>query len=399
MIELRMNSLKKLITTSFVFVLFFSFLSNAFAFSYFSSETQNLDKSLSDQTGLIYTDPTKIYITQVTTESSSLSRKPEQWVKSLYYYCITRLNFADVPYTYLVDENGIIYQGRNGYVGANPELKNVDGAVVIGYLSNNPSLTSRAISSLSTMVEDISKDWGISTMRVVKLKLSQEEGKLATVVAESTTGEFVTSVTEALNQWKGYKEGNLEYVSEIEAVEVPEEIEIGNRATVKLRVKNVNDFPWFTDKDPVYVSVANGKESDYAINKDWESFSKPISISDKVVLPQETVELTFNMEARILIGEAKEKFVLQKYENKPFKNSEFEVKFKISKGKNTLVEVASGEYGFANIRDCKWFTCEILDSADNGSVFILLGEEDGWSKVKFGSETIGWVMSRYLKKI
>jgi hypothetical protein len=399
MIESNMNALKTTAKILTVLTFFLLFSSKTLAFSYFSSETQKFDKSLSDQTGLIYTDPTNIYITQVTTESSTLSRKPEQWVKSLYYYCITRLNFADVPYTYLLDENGIIYQGRNGYIGANPELKNVDGAVTIGYLSNNPSLTSRAVSSLSSMVEDISKSWGISSMKVVKLKLEKEEGKLATVIAEDTSGEFVASVTDALKNWKGYKEDSLKYSSDIEAVEVPEEVEIGNRAAIKVKVKNTNDFPWFTDKDPIYISVANGKESDYAINKEWQSFSKPTSIADKVVLPQQSVELTFNMEARILIGEAEEKFNLQKYENKPFEGSDFAVKFKISKGKNTLVKVASTEFGFANIRECKWFSCKILDSADNGSVFILLEEGDGWSKVKYGAETVGWVMSRYLKKI
>lgn len=390
----------KILTTAFTisFLFFFVFISEVSAFSFYSSETLKLDQSLSDQAGLIYTDPTKIYITQITTDSSSISRKPDQWVQSLYYYCITRLHFADVPYTYLLDENGIIYQGRNGYVGANPELKNVDGAIVIGYLSNNPSLTSRAVSSLSTMVEELSFNWGVSTMKVVKLKLSQEEGKLATVVAEDSTGEFVSSVNDALSQWKGYAESKLEFKAEIVGVEVPEEVEIGNRASIKVQVKNLNEYPWFTFKDPIYISTANGKESDFAINKDWASFSKPLSLTDRVILPQETIELIFYMEARILIGEAKEKFVLLKYENQPFANSEFEVKFKISKGKNKLVEVSSAEYGFANIRECKWFTCEILDSADNGAIFILLGEEDGWSKVKYGGE-VGWVMSRYLKKI
>ncbi|MHC1716501.1 MAG: SH3 domain-containing protein [Candidatus Dojkabacteria bacterium] len=369
------------------------------AFSFFSSQTQQFDTSLSDQSGLIYTNPKKIYVSQVTTESPSLSRNPSQWVKSLYYYCITRLHFADVPYTYLLDENGIIYQGRTGYIGANPELKNVDGAIVIGYLSNSPSLTSRAVSSLSQMVEEMSHDWGISSMRTIRLNINEEEGKLTTVVAEDTTGEFVTSVADALKEWKGYKVGSLKYKAKIEEVDFPDEAEIGSRVTVKVKLKNTNEFPWFTDKDPIYISVKDGKESKYSINKDWDSFSKPLSINDKVILPSESVELTFNMEARILIGEANEKFELLKFEKQPFEGSGFEVKFKITKGKNTLVKVSSGEYGFANIRECKWFTCKILDSVDNGGIFILLKEEDGWSKVRYGSDTEGWVMSRFLKKI
>ena len=110
---------------------------SVFAFSYYSTSTQNFDTSLSDNTSAIFVNPTKIYITQVTTNSELLQRDPGRWVKSLYYYCITRLHFSELPYTYLVDENGIIYQANRNGIGANPELKDVDGSVTIGYLSNN----------------------------------------------------------------------------------------------------------------------------------------------------------------------------------------------------------------------------------------------------------------------
>lgn len=384
-----------------LFVLTFLLLpiSSINAFSFFSTETQKLDKSLAEQSSTVYSQPTKIYISQISTDSSSLSRNPSQWVKSLYYYCITRLHFADLPYTYLLDENGIIYQGRSGYIGANPELKNIDGAIVIGYLSNNPSLTSRAVSSLNAMVEELSYNWGISKMRIVKLKIEQEEGKLATVIANDTTGEFADSTRDALKYWKGYSTERINYKAKIEQVDVPDQTEIGKRVAVKIKIKNMNDFPWFTDVDPIYISTKGSKESEFAINKLWDSFSKPVSISDKVVLPYESVEVSFEMEARILIGEARERFNILKFENDPFEDSDFEVKFKIVKGNNQLVRVASSQYGFANIRECKRFSCKILESADNGAIFILLDEQDGWSKVRYGSETIGWVMSRYLKKI
>jgi hypothetical protein len=370
-----------------------------FAFSYYSVESQEFDKTLSDKTDTIYTNPTKIYITQITTESEELSRDPATWVKALYYYSITRLYLSDIPYTYLLDESGLIYQGTEGGIGANPQLKEVDGAVTIGYLSNNTSLTNRASDSLYEMVEDISYNWGISDLSVVNLLINQQEGQLSTISARESSGDFANSVREALVDWEGYEEENLEYKVRIEEIEYEEEIPIGERLKVRVKMRNMNDFIWFTDKDPIYVSVKDGEESEFAINQEWDSFTKPASISDKNILPGETVEVEFNLEARVFLGEATESFEILKLEDQPFENSDFEVKFNITRGDKQLVQVNSVRYGFVNIRDCRWYSCEILDSADNGAIFILEGEESGWSRIRFGVDQFGWVNSAYLKKI
>ncbi len=370
-----------------------------FAFSYYSVESQEFDKTLSDKTDTIYTNPTKIYITQITTESEELARDPATWVKALYYYSITRLYLSDIPYTYLLDESGIIYQGTEGGIGANPQLKEVDGAVTIGYLSNNTSLTNRARDSLYEMVEEISFSWGISDLSVVNLLINQQEGQLSTISARESSGDFANSVREALVDWEGYEEENLKYKVRIEEIEYEEEIPIGERLKVRVKMRNMNDFIWFTDKDPIYVSVKDGEESEFAINQEWDSFTKPANISDKNILPGETVEVEFNLEARVFLGEASESFEILKFENQPFENSDFEVKFNITRGDKQLVQVNSVRYGFVNIRDCRWYSCEILDSADNGAIFILEGEESGWSRIRFGVDQFGWVNSAYLKKI
>jgi hypothetical protein len=394
-----MKTPKKILKSIPLLFLFLLLPLSVFAFSLYSNDSLNFDTNLSDGTETIYINPTKIYVTQVTTESDELLRNPEKWVKTLYYYSITRLHLVDLPYTYLLDENGIIYQGSEGGIGANPQLKEVDGAVVIGYLSNNSALTSRAGESFREMVEEISYDWGISQLVTVKLYLNQEEGKLSTVTAQETSGDFSNSVREALRDWQGYEEGNLKYKVKIEEIEYADEIEIGERLNVKLKIRNMNDFIWFTDKDPIYISVKDGEESEFAINQEWDSFSKPVSISETNILPGESVEVEFNLEARVFLGEASESFEILKFADRPFGNSQFEVKFNITRGDKQLVEVASPKYSFANIRDCRWFSCEVLDSADNGEIFIFLEEEGGWSKIQFGVDQYGWVSSAYLKRL
>jgi len=298
-----MKSPNKTVKIILLSILFLLVPLSVFAFSYYSVESQGFDTTLSEQTEDIYTHPSQIYITQVVTDSADLQRDPAKWVKALYYYSITRLHLSDLPYTYLLDEGGIIYQGAEGGVGTNPQLKEVQGAVIIGYLSKNPSLTNRASESLLNMVDEISSDWGISNLSTVKLNISQEEAQLSAITVEESTGDFSKSVESALENWEGYEEENQEYVVEIEEINYPEEIEIGERLNVKLKIKNKNDFIWFTDKDPIYISVQGGEESEFAINQEWDSFSKPASISDTSILPGESVEMEFDMAARVFLGE------------------------------------------------------------------------------------------------
>lgn len=379
----------------------FAFLSigSVYAFSSYSTSTQKFDASLTDQSTTVYTTPQKMYITQVSTQSREIARNPSLWVKTLYYYYITRLYLPDLPYTYLLDENGTIYQGKTGGVGANLQFNDLDNVILIGYLSNSPTLTSRAEASLKELVESLSSEWGINSIRAVKLKIAQEENKFSSISIEDAQAEFSNSLKTSLMDVKLSTEESHQYKVKIDSVEYPKESVIGSRTKVKVKLTNTNDFAWFTDKDPIYISTKDGAESNMAINKVWSSFSKPVAISDKIIKPNETIEVEFEMEAKVLMGEVKQDFVLQKFDKKPFEGSEFEVKFNIIRGNNTLVQVSSPQFGFVNIRTCRWASCEIIDSPKDGTVFILLGEEEGWYKIQYAPGVEGWAMLRYFKKI
>ncbi len=380
-------------------ILFFFVPSSVLAYTVNTISDQNFDLSISDQTNTIYKTPNIIYISQVTTESPSLEDNPSLWVKTLYYYSITRLHFADIPYNYLVDSNGQIYEGRSGGIGANPELENGEGSVLIGYISNNPILSNRASSAIYALVDNIASNYGVQNISVVDLKIIQKEGQLTRLQIAESAGDFKQSVADVFEGWVGYTSEKLSYKAEVEEVTYDKEVEIGSKLHVSAKVKNTNTFTWLTDKYPIYISTADGKDSGFAINGVWDSFSKPTHIENKAVKPGESVTLEFDLYARIAPGEATQNFVLEKNANSIFDNSSFEVKFSVIKGTKTLVQVSSSEYGFANIRTCQWYSCEIIDSVDNGVVFVLLEEENGWMKIQYTQDSIGWVFSRYMKKI
>lgn len=390
----------KILKTLILIIFFSSFwTSSLFAFSSYSTKTQKFDLSLSDQSTTVYTVPERIYITQITTQSKEISRDPSLWVKTLYYYYITRLYLPDIPYTYLVDENGAIYEGKTGGVGANLKFEALDNAVLIGYLSNSNSLTPRAEASLKDLIETVSSEWGIDTVSAVKLNIIQEENKLSSIEVVDSSPEFSNSLSRTLSNLKLSSEETHDYAAKIESVDYPKESVIGSRIKVKVKFTNKNTFPWFTQNEPIYISTKSGQESKLAINKVWSSFSKPLEITGKTIKPEESIEAEFEVEAKVLVGEVSETFVLQKIGVGDFTGSEFEVKFNVTRGDNVLVQVYSPQYGFVNIRTCRWASCEIIDSPKEGTVYILLAEEEGWYKIQYAPGVEGWAMGKYFKKI
>lgn len=390
----------KILKTLILIIFFSSFWTTSlFAFSSYSTKTQKFDLSLSDQSTTVYTVPERIYITQITTQSKEISRDPSLWVKTLYYYYITRLYLPDIPYTYLVDENGAIYEGKTGGVGANLKFEALDNEVLIGYLSNSNSLTPRAEASLKDLIETVSSEWGIDTVRAVKLNIIQEENKLSSIEVVDSSPEFSNSLSRTLSNLKLSSEETHDYIAKIESVDYPKESVIGSRIKVKVKFTNKNTFPWFTQNEPIYISTKSGQESKLAINKVWSSFSKPLEITGKTIKPEESIEAEFEVEAKVLVGEVSETFVLQKIGVGDFTGSEFEVKFNVTRGDNVLVQVYSPQYGFVNIRTCRWASCEIIDSPKEGTVYILLAEEEGWYKIQYAPGVEGWAMGKYFKKI
>jgi len=382
-----------------VFVLICFLPYKVLAYTLSTTSDQNFDTSISDQTNVEYKTPNVIYISQITTNSPQLSDNPSLWVKALYYYSITRLHFADIPFNFLVDSSGQIYEGKSGGIGANPEIENDTGSILIGYLSNNPILSNRASSTIYELVDNISSKYGIQSIQAKSLKISSSEGQLAKFQISDATGDFNQSVSELFQSWQGYTTSNLSYKAQIEDVTYEPEVSIGSRLHISVKVTNMNDFAWLTDAHPIYISTADGNDSGFAINGVWDSFSKPTHIENKAVKPGESVTLEFDLFARTTPGEASQSFVLARNNETIFADSSFKLKFNIVKGDKTLVQVASSEYGFANIRNCQWYSCKILDSVDNGTVFILLSEENGWMQIQYSEDTVGWVFSRYMKKI
>ncbi|HOZ44712.1 MAG TPA: hypothetical protein PLN39_01750, partial [Candidatus Dojkabacteria bacterium] len=241
-----MKWIKYSLIICFFISLFVISFSEAKALEIHNREEIGMDETLSVQSD-IYSYPQKIYISQLEGFNENLSDKPEEWIKFLYYYCVTRLGLNDIPYNYLIDKSGKIFEGAKGGEGINPGLEGGSNVILIGIMDNNQSLSPRLSSSLNSLVEDISYKYGIKSdgWDFVKLNLTRNENSVSFLTSSTSDKSIRNSISDSLSSVNWSDTEHLEYKGSIESVEYPKEVEIGSRFEVKVKIKNENVFTWF----------------------------------------------------------------------------------------------------------------------------------------------------------
>jgi hypothetical protein len=391
----------KLLTISLFTLFGFTLLkSNSYALEIENRQEISIDESLSEEVE-VFSSPQKIYISQIKGFNSELSNDSKEWVQLLYYYSITRLNLNDIPYNYLIDQSGNIYEGARGGVGVNPGLEGGENVILIGIMDERSSLSPRTYSSLKEFVEELSYKYGIKegNWDFIDLKLKSSEEGFSYLVPKQSKNPLKQSISVSFEDIEWSSKEHLDYKGSVVSVDYEKEVVIGNKLAVKVVVKNENDFAWFSSPNYIYISTKDSKESIHAINSEWGSFSKPTYIKSDVVKAGDTVEISFEMLAKSKPGKYKESFYLMKSSDIVVDSSSFDVEFSIVKGSNNIIEMVSPDYGFVNIRECRWYSCEKVEVANEGDVFITTKKEEGWYEIVYGDNKRGWVYQKYAREL
>lgn len=385
----------KIVTILLSLTILLCFVRPSHAIDIRTRELLKLDNSLVQESNLTFSQPTKIYLTEVKGYQERLVNDPTSWIKLLYYYSITQLKLNDIPYNYLITEGGEIYEGKLGGVGSNTGLMEGKNVVIVGYMSSKGVLTPRSITSIESLANDIAYKYGIKniTLDTVDLKILTSENSPSVLQFESVKNGLTSDLGSIKIQGSDIE--HLDYKASITSVEYPKEVVIGEKLNVKVKIKNENDFTWFADTNYIYISTVDNKESLFAVNGVWDSFSKPVHIQKDFVKPGEEIEVSFDLVAKSKPGDYKVTFHIMKSDTLIFTDSTFDVDFKVVAGEYKLIQIYSPEYGFVNIRECRWYSCKKVEVANEGDVYVMTKEEEGWYEIEYGDGQRGWIYQKY----
>lgn len=109
---------------------------------------------------LQYPKTVKKFIIHHTASSENLT-DPKQAIRDIYYYHTVSRGWGDIGYNYIIDTNGLIYEGRyggEGVIGAHAGSGN-NGSIGIAVIGNyeQSSVPSKVLQSLETLIAEKSK--------------------------------------------------------------------------------------------------------------------------------------------------------------------------------------------------------------------------------------------------
>jgi Bacterial SH3 domain/PEGA domain len=136
---------------------------------------------------------------------STLPSAPSTWAKGIYYHALNHLRLVDLPFQYLIDESGKIYEGRSGgknsvtfdpgasleNIASAPTLK--PGIVMVGYLGQKGNVKTAALDSFTKLIAWLGRT-GPSPMTPQIKILHNNVGFLRVRKSPSTSSMQMTTV-------------------------------------------------------------------------------------------------------------------------------------------------------------------------------------------------------------
>ncbi len=378
--------------------MFTTFVFTQEAFTILKRKDLGFDESLTPSTEVSYSRPKQILVTHVVPKHENISGDFKSWLQFFHYYSLTRLRLPDLPFNYILDNEGNIYEGFENPENRIPYLDAGDGIVLIAYVSNSTDLTIKAKESFKDLVEKYSYKFGIQEedLDVVEVFLEEaDDEKPALLSYKPTDGIFKSEFLRTAKKFKYSKEANLRFTGKVEELDYGKSVKSGETLQVKFSLKNTDTFPWFVDSNYIFLSTADGEESQFAVNQVWDSFSKPFALKSQSILPGESIELEFKLDTSGVVPDkykADFKFVM--LPDIDVQGTEFSVDFEIEKGERKVVEIRPTGTGALTVYECPKYSCAMVAGAKSGEKYLVLEEEELWYKISVDGVE-GWVTIHY----
>jgi len=396
-----------------VFVYVCAVPSSARAVVYTSREGLSLDENLSDQGQNTYAPFSGVAVVRISADPGMQFGDSDTWVKGFYYYAITKLGFADVPFNYIVTWQGEVYEMKGGGQDVAPLVdwaasSEIGKVAVVAYFDNNQEATNAGKAGLRDIVSELLSRYDLKKEDItavdVHLAPNAEGVTLESLVLTKTVDPVWADVVGQVREMSTVtpQSGTVALEGSVDDVSYTETVTAGQNFVVTAKIKNEGDAPWYNTGDHkvmVGTSDPRNHESDFFVTDEWASFTRVGTSTEEWVLPGEIGSFLFEIQTPMIPGEYSDSFELLFLPGNWISGTAFDVDITVEKGDFDLIEILDTETGYLNVRECPSSGCAEVGKVVPGDVLIKKAYQDGWYKIEMDSGDLGWVYGRYAKEL
>lgn len=325
----------------------------------------------------------------------------ENWIKGIYYYTVERLGYPTLPFHYLVDSRGNIYNSSSTD-DRSFLIKDVNSNnIVIAYLakpnSTNFSDSNREV--LGNLILDTANNNAIdlNNIETSGLKFTRDN-ETSLVFAEKTNifGLWQNGLNEIVDQIRSrYAPITKEYSVEVNEVKVVSpDIVAGQETDGIIKITNTGSNNIYIDDNNFLLSEkADGGNSRFYVNNVWVSQSQFPAVKERQTIKVgQSVDVNFKLRASLFPGEQKEQFKIRLVGKGNLNSNNFEIRLNIQRGDKKIIQINETETNFLRVRNEPSTAANEVGRVASGERYFVLEEnENGFLRIDLGSGSSGWV--------
>lgn len=351
---------------------------------------------------LSYSIPEKIVVVPIFSKDDSIKMNSTSRFRGLYYYLIQKLGFSDIPFHYVVSDDGEIFQGNSGGDERKVVIEGIDSSVIlVGYLGGalREGFDPRSFYSLSELLLNISNTNNIRPENTIISNITFVRDSISrSVVMRSTEidEKWNESLAQIINSYSSkYSPTPKIYGVTAQIVGIPsEEVLPGSENNVSIRLKNVGKNGIYGGSNSELVlSKVGGGNSRFFLNNAWLSKTETsIMVLGQNLLPNQEDIYEFKIRAPLEIGEVTELFELKTLSGTKVESETIALTLKIKRGDKEIIQINETELGFLRVRnEPSTLGIEIGRASSGERFFILEDAGNGYLKIELDGGVTGWV--------
>lgn len=401
----------------FLSTLLVLFVSSFFALSIYAQEVSKIspaDVSLdisAIRTDDNYTLPSQIVISPVYSTADFAGLSGDELYKGIYFYTVEMLGFNDIPYHYLVSEDGEIYEGNRGGDERKLRINGIgDDVLLVGYMTNKNSarFSNDAKESLKNLLTEVTNTNIINpseNISVSKVIFKRDKAtRSVSIESDDLIGNWNTDLAEITNVVNlRYNPVGKTYAIGVNKVIAPTSpVKPGETVSISIDLSNLSENGIYGgSENELLLSKTTSGASQFFLNNEWVSTTQvPILSEGEYLLKLQNAIFDFNVRAPLYIGDLSETFDIYTLDGQKVNTEPVIISITIERTDRPIVEILNTETGTLNVRVEPSSVANSFIQVSEGQRFFKTNDAgNGWIEIELDDGRTGWIAGWYTREL